>query len=118
MVAPMKFDLKLDMGALLVLGFVVAGAARDVFFGGIFQQYRFFDVVQVSFGLATVLFAGLVAIRAPAQFRLVARLWRETLLANLGTACAWLSYFFALTGPVDEVAISDIACFELPYASP
>lgn len=81
---------------MLVLLFVVAGALRDVFFGEVFQRHRFFDVVFVSFALATIIFTIVVAVRMPAQFAVLARNWRTALIANLGTACAWLSYFFAL----------------------
>jgi len=85
-----------NQGALLVLAFVVAGAARDVFFAEVFQRHRFFDVVLIGFGLATALFAIVVSLKAPHQVKLLAHNWRTALLANLGTACAWLSYFFAL----------------------
>jgi uncharacterized membrane protein len=85
-----------NVGAILVLLFVVAGAARDVFFGEVFQRHRFFDVVLIGFGLATALFLIVVTVKAPSQFKVLARNWRTALLANLGTACAWLSYFFAL----------------------
>ena len=85
-----------NLGAILVLLFVVAGAARDVFFGEVFQRHRFFDVVLIGFGLATLLFLIVVTLKAPQQFKVLAQNWRTALLANLGTACAWLSYFFAL----------------------
>lgn len=84
------------MGALLVLLFVVAGAARDVYFGTIFQRHRFFDVVLIGFGMAMVIFAIVVVLRMPHQLEALAQNWRTALLANLGTACAWMSYFFAL----------------------
>jgi drug/metabolite transporter (DMT)-like permease len=99
MVPPMKNPMKnpaQNLGAILVFLFVVAGAARDVFFGEVFQRYRFFDIVVLGFGLATVLFVIVVALTAPQQFAVLLRNWRTALLANLGTACAWLSYFFAL----------------------
>ena len=86
-----------NLGAILVLAFVVAGAARDVYFAGIFQLYRFFDVVLIGFGLATIVFAVVVVLRMPAQIAVLARNWKTAILANLGTACAWLSYFFALS---------------------
>lgn len=85
-----------NLGAWLVLLFVVAGAARDVFFGEIFQRHRFFEVVLIGFGLATVLFLIAVTLKAPGQYAVLALNWRTALLANLGTACAWMSYFFAL----------------------
>jgi hypothetical protein len=85
-----------NFGAWLVLLFVVAGAARDVFFGEIFQRHRFFEIVLIGFGLATVLFLIVVTLKAPGQYAVLARNWRTALLANLGTACAWMSYFFAL----------------------
>lgn len=85
-----------NLGAILVLLFVVAGAARDVYFGTIFQRHRFFDVVLIGFGMAMVIFAAVVVLRMPHQLKVLAQNWRTALLANLGTACAWLSYFFAL----------------------
>jgi drug/metabolite transporter (DMT)-like permease len=85
-----------NLGALLVVLFVVAGAARDVYFGTIFQRHRFFDVVLIGFGLAMVIFALVVALRMPGQIKVIAQNWKTALLANLGTACAWMSYFFAL----------------------
>jgi drug/metabolite transporter (DMT)-like permease len=95
MVPPMK-NPTANLGAILVLMFVVAGAARDVFFGEVFQRHRFFEVVLIGFGLATVLFLIVVTLKAPQQYAVLARNWRTALLANLGTACAWMSYFFAL----------------------
>jgi len=93
---PVQNLLVKNLGAVLVLLFVIAGAARDVYFGEIFQRQRFFDVVVISFGLATVIFALMVVVRMPHQLAALARNWRTAALANLGTACAWLSYFFAL----------------------
>lgn len=86
----------MNWGVVLVLSFVAAGALRDVFFAGVFQQFRFFDVVLVSFSLATAIFLAVVIVRMPDQLRALRRVWREGLMANLGTAAAWLSYFHAL----------------------
>ena len=86
----------MNWGVALVFSFVVAAAARDVFFGGIFQQYRFFDVILVSFSLCSVLFVAFVAVFMRDQFAELRRAWREALASNIGTALAWLSYFHAL----------------------
>lgn len=86
----------MNVGVALVLLFVAASALRDVFFGGVFQKYRFFEVVLVSFSLATAIFSAVVVWRMPQQVAALRRAWREGVMANLGTAAAWLSYFYAL----------------------
>ena len=80
----------------LVLIFVFASALRDVYFGEIFQRLDIFAVVLTAFSLTTAIFLALIAVRGRRQFRAMAGAWREIVLTNLGTAMAWLSYFFAL----------------------
>ena len=86
----------MNRGVVYILIFVVATAFRDVFFGGVFQKFRFFDVMLIAFSLTTAIFSTVVAIGMRDQIRALARAWRETLVVNLGTAAAWLSYFYAL----------------------
>jgi hypothetical protein len=86
----------INWGVVFTLLFTLAAAARDVFFGGVFQHYRYFDVVLVTFGLASALFLVLVIVRAPAQLRALARAWRSVVVINIGTAAAWMSFFFSL----------------------
>ena len=53
-------------------------------------------MVLTAFSLTTAIFLALIAVRGRRQFRAMAGAWREIVLTNLGTAMAWLSYFFAL----------------------
>lgn len=80
----------------LVLVFVFASALRDVYLGEIFQRLEFFAVVLTAFSLTTVIFMGFLLARQRAQFAAMRAAWREVVVTNLGTAMAWLSYFFAL----------------------
>ena len=86
----------MNWGVLFTVAFVLAAVARDVLFAGIFQAYRFFDVVLVTFGLTGLLSLVLIAVRAPEQMQALRRAWQEGLIVNAGTAAAWLSFFYAL----------------------
>lgn len=86
----------MNAGVVFVLLFVAATALRDVYFGWVFQGYRFFDVILPAFAISTVFFLVLVLVRMPGQFRLIRAAWKEAVLANIGSAAAWLSYFYAL----------------------
>lgn len=86
----------MNPGVIFIGLFVVAAAFRDVYFGNLFQRYEFLEVVLVAFSVATVIFGLIVAVRMPAQGRAIMAAWRETIAANLGTAAAWLSFFYAL----------------------
>jgi drug/metabolite transporter (DMT)-like permease len=86
----------MNSGVVFTVLFTLAAAARDVFFGGVFQHYRYFDVVLVTFGLASALFIALVTLRAPEQWARLLRAWKDCVVANVGTAAAWMSFFFAL----------------------
>ena len=86
----------MNRGVVFVLIFVVAAAFRDVWFADIFQKFKFFEIVLVGFSLATVIFGAAVTIRMPNQWRKVGLAWKDTLAAVIGTAAAWLSYFYAL----------------------
>lgn len=110
----------MNTGIVLILVYVVATAFRDVFFGGVFQNHRFFDVMLITALLTIALFLVPIALGRPGRIRALARTWREAVLANLGSAAAWLSYFYALkqlepsivntihtgAGPVTLVALS------------
>ncbi|NQV57544.1 MAG: hypothetical protein HQ503_16905 [Rhodospirillales bacterium] len=86
----------MNQAVIFVLIFVIASAARDVYFGEIFQRLRFFEVVLIAFSLTTLVFSAFVLLAQRKQLTLIAGAWREALLTNIGTAMAWLSYFFAL----------------------
>ena len=89
-------DAKLRLGALLVFGFVVLQAIRDVYLGGIFQVVDFVEVIPPIFFICSLGFGLQLALNAPAQFRILARAWPMVLVLNLLTAAAWFCYFFAL----------------------
>jgi drug/metabolite transporter (DMT)-like permease len=80
----------------LVLIFVFASALRDVYLRDIFQRLEFFAVVLTAFSLTTVIFMAFLLTRGRRQFSAMRAAWREIVITNLGTAMAWLSYFFAL----------------------
>ncbi len=86
----------MNSAVALVLVFVFASALRDVYFGEIFQRLDFFAVVLTAFFLTTVIFLVLVIIVKRSQFQAMKAAWREVAVTNIGTAMAWLSYFFAL----------------------
>lgn len=84
-------------GPLLVLTFCLSQAFRDVYFANVFQGVDFFSIIILAFGLSTVIFGVLTAIRAPAEFAKL-REHRSTVVGmNVTTAVAWTCYFFALT---------------------
>lgn len=85
----------MNIGVIFILTFVGAVALRDVFFGGFFQQYDFYQVVLVAFALTTVVFGAVVVARRD-QMRALMDAWRETIIVNLGTAAAWFCYLTAL----------------------
>jgi len=85
------------LGPLFVLAFTLSQSVRDVYFGSVFQRFDFFFVMLLAFAWSTAIFTALTALRAPAEF---ARLRGEIgaiLAANVTTAVAWTSFFFALT---------------------
>jgi drug/metabolite transporter (DMT)-like permease len=84
-------------GPLLVLTFCLSQAFRDVYFANVFQGVDFFSIILLAFGLSTVIFGVLTAIRAPAEFAKL-RDHRSTVVGmNVTTAVAWTCYFFGLT---------------------
>ena len=87
---------KLRLGALLVFGFVVLQAVRDVYLGGVFQVVDFVEVIPPIFFICSLGFGLQVALSAPAEFGILARAWPKVLILNLLTAGAWFCYFFAL----------------------
>ena len=85
------------LGPLLVLIFTLSQSVRDVYFGSAFQRLDFFLVILLAFSWSTVIFAATTLIRAPYDLaKLRAQRWPIT-AANVTTAVAWTSFFFALT---------------------
>ena len=85
------------LGPLLVLIFTLSQSVRDVYFGSAFQRLDFFLVILLAFTWSTVIFTATTLIRAPYDLaKLRAQRWPIT-AANVTTAVAWTSFFFALT---------------------
>jgi hypothetical protein len=85
------------LGPLLVLIFTLSQSIRDDYFGSVFQRLNFFLVILLAFSWSTVIFAATTVIRAPSDFtKSRAQRW-PIAAANVTTAVAWTSFFFALT---------------------
>ncbi len=84
-------------GPLLVLIFTLSQSFRDVYFGSVFQRYDFFVILLLAFSLSTVIFAAVTLIRAPSDFAKLRGQFATIFAANVTTAVAWTSFFFALT---------------------
>ena len=84
-------------GPLLVLVFTLSQSVRDVYFGSVFQRLDFFLVILLAFSWSTVIFAATTLIRAPSDFARLRAQFGPIVAANVTTAVAWTSFFFALT---------------------
>lgn len=84
-------------GPLFVLLFTLSQAFRDVYFGNVFQRYDLFAIMLMAFTLSTVIFGAVTLIRAPGDFGKLRGHMRSIIAANITTAIAWTSFFFALT---------------------
>jgi drug/metabolite transporter (DMT)-like permease len=84
-------------GPLLVLVFTLSQSFRDVYFGSVFQHFDFFAVMLLAFSWSTVIFAAVTLIRAPSDFARLRGQFGPIVAANVTTAMAWTSFFFALT---------------------
>ncbi len=85
-----------QMGILLLLAFVAAQAARDVYLGHLFGQLGLFETAALAFGAAVAVFGLWALLFAKDQLLLVARHWQTIIALNVTTALAWLSYFAAI----------------------
>jgi len=95
------------LGPLLVLMFTLSQAFRDVYFGSAFQHFDFFAIILLAFTLSTAIFGVVTLIRAPGNFRKLRGQGFAVLAANVTTAIAWTSFFFALTY-LDPAIVSTI----------
>lgn len=84
------------LGIASLIGFVASQAIRDVYLGHLFGALGLFEVASLAFGTAALVFGLVLLLFRPSQLRLLILGWRTTLLLNLTTAVAWLSYFQAL----------------------
>jgi len=84
-------------GPLLVLVFTLSQSFRDVYFGSVFQHFDFFVIMLLAFSWSTAIFAAVTLIRAPSEFARLRGQFGTIFAANVTTAVAWTSFFFALT---------------------
>ena len=85
------------LGPLLVLIFTLSQSVRDVYFGSVFQRFDFFVIILLAFSWSTVIFAAVTLIRAPSNFAKLREQFGSIVAANVTTAAARTSFFFALT---------------------
>jgi drug/metabolite transporter (DMT)-like permease len=83
-------------GPSMVLVFCLSQAFRDVYFADLFQGVDFFAVIVVAFGISTLIFGAVAAIRAPGGLTRMRGHVGTVVAMNLTTALAWTCYFFAL----------------------
>jgi hypothetical protein len=85
------------LGPLLVLIFTVSQSIRDVYFGSVFQRLDFFLAILLAFSWSTVIFVATTLIRTTSDFAKLRAQFGSIAAANVTTAVAWTSFFFALT---------------------
>lgn len=85
------------LGSLLVLVFTLSQSVRDVYFGSVFQRFDFFLIILVAFSWSTGIFATTTLIGAPSDIAKLRAQFGPIVVANVTTAVAWTSFFFALT---------------------
>ena len=84
-------------GPIFVMAFTLSQAFRDVYFGSVFQHFDFFVVIALAFLLSTAIFGVVTLLRSPDDFRKLRGHTGTIFAANITTAAAWSSFFFALT---------------------
>jgi drug/metabolite transporter (DMT)-like permease len=85
------------LGALFVLLFTLSQSVRDVYFGSVFQRFDFFVVMLLAFAWSTGIFTVVTLLREPSDFARLRGEFKSIFAANITTAVAWTSFFFALT---------------------
>ncbi|MBI3127386.1 MAG: hypothetical protein HYZ11_07260 [Candidatus Tectomicrobia bacterium] len=95
---------RINWWPLTIVLFVLFSAVRDVYLGGVFQTFSYFEVVALVSILCTLYFAAAVGLRQPDQWARLRRHWRDAVWVNLVTAAAWLSYFHALKNIEPSIA--------------
>ena len=83
------------LGPLLVFGFVLLSAVRDVYFGHVFQSVGFLKVVLIACTICTLFFLIVSGLRG--ALSVLKGNLGIVVAVNVTTAVAWISYFFALT---------------------
>ncbi len=83
-------------GPLMTVLFVFVQATRDVYFGGVFQELDWFEIILLAFPVTTALFLVITVLYSPHQFaRLKLRL-PSLIGMNIATTSTWACYFAAL----------------------
>lgn len=83
-------------GVVLLLGFVMFQAVRDVHLGHLFGNLGLFEAAFLAFGTAALVFGASLLIFRHDQIELLCREWRGVLALNVTTLLAWMSYFGSL----------------------
>src|SRR5262245_51061981 len=83
-------------GFILSLAFAASTAARDVYFGGLFQRVNPLLVALTAFGLCPLVFLPVALARDPSGLAAAVRRPSPLFWVNATTGLAWLSFFFAL----------------------
>jgi drug/metabolite transporter (DMT)-like permease len=84
------------LGPFMVLIFCLSQAFRDVYFANIFQGLDLFAVIVIAFGLSTLIFGFVTAVRSPRDFVKLREHVHTVVAMNVTTALAWTCYFFGL----------------------
>ncbi|MGI9381704.1 MAG: hypothetical protein ACR2PO_00995 [Methyloligellaceae bacterium] len=84
-------------GLLCLAVFALSQAARDAFFGSLFQSVSFLAVAILAFAATVIVFAGWAGLRRPGDIRTLLADKRSFSALNVTNAAAWIAYFFALT---------------------
>ena len=84
------------IGIIFLLLFATAQGVRDAYFGNVFQSVSFLVIAILSFGMSTLVFAGVSLVRKPHDIVRAFTRPRRLIALNLTTAAAWLCFFFGL----------------------
>ena len=96
-------------GFLLSVVFIGLAAARDVYFGALFQRVDPLTVALTAFTLCTLVFLPVALLRDRAGLRCLRRHATTLLAINATSAVAWLSFFHALR--MGEPALVQVVFF-------
>lgn len=84
------------LGPLLIGGFVLSQALRDVYLAQVFRSVDVFALILATFPLMALIFGALAVWRDRAGLRKLRSFAGLVIAMNVTTALAWTSYFFGL----------------------
>lgn len=84
------------LGIILLLGFVLSQAIRDVHLGHLFGSLGLFEAALLAFSTAVMVFGASLVLFRPDQISLLAANWKTVLILNITTTIAWMAYFGSL----------------------